>query len=101
MLEVSVRDLKNHLSEHLRRLEQGEAITVTRRGKPIAVILPPDGEPRRAQELQRKLLALKASGFLVQVGDARPKGLKPRVRLIGQGPTVSEIVLGDRGDPLP
>lgn len=37
---VGVRDLKNRLSAHLDRVKEGEAITVTERGRPIARLSP-------------------------------------------------------------
>lgn len=42
MREVTVgtRELKNRLSEYLRRVKAGEMITVTERGKPIGQIVP-------------------------------------------------------------
>lgn len=40
MIEVGVRELKNKLSGYLRRVERGETLVVTARGKPIARILP-------------------------------------------------------------
>jgi prevent-host-death family protein len=39
-MNVGVRDLKQHLSEHLRRVADGQTITVTDRGVPVAVITP-------------------------------------------------------------
>jgi prevent-host-death family protein len=38
--QVSVRELKNQTTRILRRVEAGEHITVTRRGKPVATIEP-------------------------------------------------------------
>lgn len=39
-MNVGVRDLKQHLSEYLRRVADGEIIQVTDRGVPVAVISP-------------------------------------------------------------
>lgn len=39
-MDVGVRDLKQHLSEHLRRVAAGETIRVTDRGIPIALLTP-------------------------------------------------------------
>ncbi len=36
--QVSVRELKNETTRILRRVEAGERVTVTRRGRPVAVI---------------------------------------------------------------
>ena len=38
MTEVSVAEAKAHLSELLDRVEQGEEIVITRRGKPVAKV---------------------------------------------------------------
>ena len=46
MASVGIRDLKTHASDIVERAERGEAFLVTRRGKPVAVVLPfaPYGE---------------------------------------------------------
>jgi prevent-host-death family protein len=38
--QVSVRELKNETTRILRRIEGGERLTVTKRGKPVAIIEP-------------------------------------------------------------
>lgn len=40
-MEVSVRELKNRLSEYLRRTQAGEEITIASRGRPVGRLLPP------------------------------------------------------------
>jgi prevent-host-death family protein len=40
MAAVGIRDLKTHASDIVGRAEAGEAFLVTRRGKPVAVVLP-------------------------------------------------------------
>jgi prevent-host-death family protein len=39
-MPVAIRELKTHLSAHLRRARDGEAVVVTDHGVPCAVILP-------------------------------------------------------------
>jgi prevent-host-death family protein len=39
-MEVSIRELKDHLSEYLRRVQAGERLIVTDRKRPIAEIAP-------------------------------------------------------------
>ena len=39
-MDVGVRELKAHLSEYLDRAAAGEIITVTDRGRPVAVLAP-------------------------------------------------------------
>jgi prevent-host-death family protein len=97
MATVSVRELKNRLSEHLRRLEDGETITVTRRGKPVAVISPV--EPQE-DKVTRKLRELAARGAIHWSG-GKPMIPERQIALRGKGPSMSEMVLEDRGDPIP
>jgi len=40
------RELRNHVSEVLRRVEAGERLTVTVNGRPVAELLPMDPRPR-------------------------------------------------------
>ena len=40
MNAVGVRDLKNRLSYHLKRVRAGARLTVTERGRPIAILAP-------------------------------------------------------------
>ena len=97
MGEVSIRELKNRLSEHLRRLEdEGETLTVTRRGRPVAVITPVES---RGDRTARRLRELIAEGVIRWSG-GKPKGLEKPIKLRGQGPSISEMILEDRGDPL-
>lgn len=43
---VPVRELRNHVSEVLRRVEQGEILEVTVHGRPVAVLSPIRARPR-------------------------------------------------------
>ena len=72
--EVGIRDLHDRLSEHLERVEQGAAVVVTRRGRPIARLSAIDGEDplddlvrrglvtRPSQPRRARRAAVKASG---------------------------------------
>ena len=93
MVEVSIRDLKSHLSEHLRRVGRGDSITITRRGKPVGMIVP-SGPPDDGAT--RKMRELRARGVIQWSGE-KPLIPAERVKLIGDGPTMSEMVLEDRG----
>lgn len=39
-IRVGTRELKNHLSQYLRRVKAGERIIITERGKPLGQIVP-------------------------------------------------------------
>jgi prevent-host-death family protein len=46
MISVGVRELRQRASELLRRVEQGETIEITDRGRPVAMLTPtPQGSP--------------------------------------------------------
>jgi prevent-host-death family protein len=41
MVEVAMRELRNDTAGVLRRVEGGESIVITKRGKPVAEVVPP------------------------------------------------------------
>ena len=43
MITVGIKQIKNRLSEYLRKAKAGERVVVTERGRPIAVITRPGG----------------------------------------------------------
>jgi prevent-host-death family protein len=60
-MEVGVRELKQHLSQYLKRVRAGEAVVITDRGQPVARIVatpPPTLPPSvlRAIEEGRRLI---------------------------------------------
>lgn len=64
MTEVGAFEAKNKLSELLDRVERGERVVITRRGKPVAEMVPPQGKrdvatardaARRIRELAKEL----------------------------------------------
>ena len=92
MSTVGVRELKNRLTQYLRRTKQGEEVIITERGKPIALIQPIESAARPVS-LEARLARLAAQGF-VTLPTRKP--LK-RVRLVKvSGPPLSQIILEDR-----
>ena len=62
---IGAFDAKTHLGELLDRAEQGEAVTITRRGKPVARLVPiTDAGPSGAAEAVRRLRDLRRSTTL-------------------------------------
>lgn len=49
MTEIGAFEAKNKLSALLDRVEQGEEIVITRHGKPVAKLVPTNGEIDRSQ----------------------------------------------------
>ncbi|MFC3630526.1 type II toxin-antitoxin system Phd/YefM family antitoxin [Paracoccus angustae] len=58
MREIGAFEAKTHLSELLAAAEQGQSVTITRRGTPVARLVPVAG-PSRAEAL-RRLTGLRA-----------------------------------------
>jgi prevent-host-death family protein len=85
---VGVRDLKNRLSHHLKRVRAGARLTVTERGKPIATLAPVEDQDDLAW-----LHKMVAEGRAHWNG-GKPRGSMnpPRVR----GQRASDIVIEDR-----
>ncbi len=86
---VGIRELKAHLSRHLRRVRSGTRLVVTERGRAIASINPVD-TPSDVEWAH----ALVAAGR-AQWSGVKPEGLTPRARVTARK-TVSEAVLEDR-----
>lgn len=53
-VEVALRDLRNHTADVLSRVEDGEEIVITRRGKPVARLEPI--RPKRRRWMPREEL---------------------------------------------
>lgn len=55
MESVGTYELKGNLSKLLERVERGERITITRRGKPVAVLGPPPKTKADVEEAVRQM----------------------------------------------
>ena len=51
MAEITIRELRNHCGEVVDRVTQGEQITVTRAGRPVAELRPVSRRPLTAETL--------------------------------------------------
>lgn len=72
-VEISVRDLRNHTSEVLRRVEAGEPVTVTVDRRPVARIVP----------LTKRRPSMPSSEFfarLADIGGGADPGLRAELR---------------------
>ena len=91
MIKVSVRELKRNLSQYIKRSQQGERITVTKRGEPAVVLSP--AAPRDATE---QLIWRLVEKGIVSWSGRKFEPPKRGVRLQGEGPTIAEMLLEDR-----
>jgi prevent-host-death family protein len=89
MQTVGIRDLKNRLSHHLKRVQAGASLTVTERGRAIAT-LTPVGAP----DDQAWAYRMVAEGRAHWNG-GKPKGSKNPPR--NKGKLLSDFVIEDRG----
>jgi antitoxin (DNA-binding transcriptional repressor) of toxin-antitoxin stability system len=85
---VGIRELKTHLSRHLKRVRAGVRLLVTERGRSIATISPVD-VPTSLNSAHE----LVASGH-AQWSGAKPVGAKRPAKVIGN--PASAAVLADR-----
>ncbi len=92
MSTVGVRELKNRLTQYLRRTKQGDEVVMTERGKPIGLIQP-IRSAERAASLDARLARL-AAQRLVTLPTRAPL---ERVRLVKvAGAPISKTILRDR-----
>jgi prevent-host-death family protein len=83
-MSVGIRELRDSLSSHLQSVREGQTVVVTDHGKPIARIVPFEG--------QSPFERLVASGLLVLPAGGRSKPAPP-VKIAG---TASDLVAEQR-----
>lgn len=59
MKEVGAYEAKTHLSELLNDVALGEIVIITRRGKPVAKIVPFESETENFEEIKERLYNLR------------------------------------------
>ena len=87
-IRVGTRELKNRLSEYLRRVKAGETITVTERGKIIGQIVP------LKPSLEERMQALVDAG-IADWNMQKLEGYQPKAINTGER-QVSDLVIEDR-----
>jgi prevent-host-death family protein len=83
-VEVGVRELRNNLSRYLERVQAGEEVLVTDRGRAVARVLPLSGE--------RTLDRLIAEGLVTPARQAK-RGARRPLKTAG---TVSDLIADQR-----
>ena len=79
MSTVAIKELKNRLTEYLRRTKKGEEIIVTDRGKPIAVIQPIESATTHSLVVAERHQPISASVCLASSAPGNPE-LSSRAR---------------------
>jgi prevent-host-death family protein len=87
-MDVGVRELKQHLSEYLERAARGEAIRVTDRGVPKAILGPIPGAVRLDEGI--------AKGW---ISPPRARAASPgKVRRARATTRIDDVLAEDRGE---
>lgn len=87
-LRVGTRELKNKLSEYLRRVKKGETITVTERGKVIGHLSPVKST------VEERIQAMVDAGLADWNGE-RLKPYRPKI-VNRSGRLMSDMIIEDR-----
>ena len=85
-MDISVRDLKAHLSEYLQRVEAGATFVVKNRNRAVARIIPERAAP--LVDRMRTIAGISWAG-------GKPKGMKSP-QPASPGRLISDMVLDDR-----
>ena len=80
--------MKANLSSVLRRVGEGERVRITRRGQPVADIVPPT--PARSETMKKLIAEGRVSPA------SRPPSEAPPARPIDTGMSASELILAER-----
>ncbi len=95
-MKVSIRELKDHLSEYLRKVAAGGEVVITSHNRPVARLVPvPElaGKKPTQRELLRRLKLM--SGVYVGKG-GKPKGARKPIKVKSGEKPLADIVLEER-----
>jgi prevent-host-death family protein len=87
-MDAGIREVKNHLSEYLKRVKQGEVIIITERNVPVARLAPVQ------EENQPEIIALVKEGAASWQG-GKPRGTVVPPEVHGAAP-IAALVSEDR-----
>ncbi len=99
METVGIRELKDHLSKYVRRVEAGNTVIVTDRGRVVAELVPPGQADRRRADIHPGLLEMERKGQIrlaTRPNDPSLYRNLPRIDLGGR--TVQELLDWQRGE---
>jgi prevent-host-death family protein len=99
MLAIGIRELKNNLSEHVRRVEKGERVAVTAHGRIVAELVPP-GTSSRGRRRRSRYDELVAKGVIKPAKESGdPLAGWPRLNLKLPAGTAARWLDEDREEP--
>lgn len=82
IVRIGIRELRQRASEYLRRVQAGEVVEVTDRGRPVARIVPI--RTSRYEQMREEGLIRPAEGDLLELGPplCRPAGTPPLSQIV-------------------
>jgi prevent-host-death family protein len=75
MTTLALYEAKNRLSELIDRVEAGEVIAITRRGKVVAMLQPAEDPAAREREAQNAIARLRQASQGVSLGGLKSRDL--------------------------
>lgn len=94
-MDIATRDLKDHLSKYLKRVQAGEELTITSHGKPIAKLSPPDRALMPRPDPLANVAWIRQPTRKRLPGETMGLGAN-KIVLSGEGPSLSQMMLDDR-----
>lgn len=91
MIQAGIKEVKNNLSRYLKQVKEGNEVTITDRGKPIARIIK---ENSKRLDIQTALAPLIEKGIVVMPRSRLNKKTLKNRQLSGK--SVSDMVIEDR-----
>jgi prevent-host-death family protein len=90
---VGIRELRQHLTRYLRRVADGETLTVTEHGRPVAMLAPLPSDQDPLERLIAEGRATRPQGDLIEFLESWPRG---EIDFEGRG---SKALQEQRGEP--
>jgi antitoxin (DNA-binding transcriptional repressor) of toxin-antitoxin stability system len=97
MREVGIRELKNHISEYIRLVREGEVVMVTDRGEVVAELR----APAPVSELERKypaLVEMARKGLVRLPSEPNRPGIYKRLPSVTPPGTAARLLDEERGE---
>lgn len=92
MQRVGSREFKNRMARYIRAVGNGQTLVLTKRGKPVAKVGPPDTVEPGEEDTWERLRELEARG-LIRLGRGKLKPFRP---VKSTGKPASQMIIEDR-----
>lgn len=96
-MDISVRELKSHLSEYLRKAAAGEEVVVTSHGREVARLVPPRSVRPEAISDSDLVARFRGLPWVRRGSDEKPALPEPLMRIEPGEKTLADLVSEGRG----